>query len=1816
MPDSFTKFKEDPPSKRSASGGESGEVSTTPTPTPVPSDLIYEIDEVFLFQSQGDYWLFEVADADGFEIGDTLFASKQIVSGSGYELGTLVDIRNTGGGVSGNSRVFLVRLDGAGMIDFDNLGFYDTDILSEEDVNLFNIGTLLDNCGAGYGACAVGSSALTQITSPSALYVPPTAPSLSLTTNVSKRIYIKRGATATQPLSNLKFEYTFSTPTLGIGVDLNNTTNTAGTFQRDEDNSAFTDRLQSPFGPFLPSTLDFVIDPLTITVSLHPDSYGTELDPEETADLNLFITSILPGTSEGVSAPDFELSYYHENNDKIAIVVDNTNGFEVGNTVHACRFNVVATCDPNAAGAALTTVLGNIKGRGTILYVDDVNRVVVIQAQSFDAANDGVPLEKSLFSEGDFIHTYDPLAGNVVTFQLGDTARIYDASTTLADALVPDFNEQNVNDDPDDEATPIVVNYSATGLPSGVSLDSNGNLDINTSSLLALDQQVTITATNQATGVVLDTFTLTMSFFGSPSAVVLPNGTSAQTFNGNINVTQETITPLGVENIVTPPDNSIYRTVRFAVSSGTLPAGVTLDPQTGVIDFSPTEYVNNRVVVIDAFHPPVDNVTPFSQFTVTFNTATLFDRLVFPQQQNDRLIIEVTDVSNFVTENDNTSNTPNLASNNGAVGIVTGIDETNRLLFVRIPDGVNYTGADAIRAFSTGDQLDSTGSFVVQRATITDVTHVFRTDDTNEINPPAPTPNGNGRLFTTSGIKPEYFVGDIHVPNLAAGETVSFAISPSLPADLELSVSGAPTEAFIRSNNVANNGNLASMPATEYTLVAANGIGVSTQGAYKFIISEAPSDVSVGRYQFIRLKNNGNKFKRGSYISVNGQDGRGRVLMTVQTVNGGPVDGLLVEYAGDIPSNAGIDNNISFVAAETTVEPYAFLYLKDTTGINDGDVLTTGSGGEFTVEGAPVGDRIYGRITGGTITDGQVFTQNTSRYLITNVADRHYVTGALQVNNAGALNAIQVGGYLSSDNYNGTANDNVRDSAALVVQRSFDSDLGEHYVLIQELQEGGLSGKFGEGDNLSLGKSGAFSAIGHIDAVVGPNIDISLNPAPGSSTPLSSSLKLANGTTPFWEGSQITGFQDRTPTPAAPRHRSTGFAVYGTNFGSNLIRVSVEDFSDHFKDFRRGTPAGTAGGFIDDFNEDASYMDDEVDHNDIEKIELSNLIIGYVGEPLHIEPVVKGKFSSISISPDVLPDGLLFDSTTGRITGVPTTSFSGGEFTIKFLSADDGVTTTDYSFPLVIYNHFTIEPNTPSASSYVIHREGQGFGTSRCRVISPQINDDVSDSFLYNQSIYGTNDVICLLEAGEADLFNEGLTFNIGSGAGMCEFVRYRPYGYTQVPAGSTDSTFVRYEEFEQRASCSVPGAQVVGTAVTDGYVTPAALTGAGNRPLAGREFGRTYCDNGSTTCTTGSVASAGCQYDYSLVNSSLPNVDEGSYQVRSVACSVQQIDVDDSGTLDPGETFCDCSVSEPEITECGGDARDSLEGPLRALFPNIEATAIVYNAFGSLDQNVTIPAGTSYLTERGSYDIANYMRLQDYGTSTANSCMRGTYNFDIYDGGAGPTNITDARLAWSLVQDNGTPFSVGAANPYYEFECLDAARDTKAVIKVVVRDWDREFTPDDPELELLQPTAKMDDSTTNCFGLPCNNNTDIDNIINGQSTVASLFETTSCGNNDGVLTSADFPTFSVAVTPGWTVTLRENRDFVVASANPSADTQVGQTIVIDPTGLAIHAKILSVANVGGEWRITVDKLMLENTAGLNVEIKRGIPLFPYPLPQ
>jgi hypothetical protein len=562
--------------------------------------------------------------------------------------------------------------------------------------------------------------------------------------------------------------------------------------------------------------------------------------------------------------------------------------------------------------------------------------------------------------------------------------------------------------------------------------------------------------------------------------------------------------------------------------------------------------------------------------------------------------------------------------------------------------------------------------------------------------------------------------------------------------------------------------------------------------------------------------------------------------------------------------------------------------------------------------------------------------------------------------------------------------------------------------------------------------------------------------------------------------------------------------------------------------------------------EDADNLDDLNPYNydtsgtttTISDVANAHTFVFYVDSPGVIKSYTRGTVSEYSITPS-LPQGMALNTLTGEIEGAPTETKG---LTTYTLTARNGSTTVTHQFDILILSQFRLTHSKSSTSSYVFHVEGQGNDTTGCMITSDQVSES-------NTSTKGVNDIDCVLEAGEMDLNTNGFNFRAIVSAGLCEYVSYFPFTYNDFPSINTDAEFDTFV-FEGGAPDTVCTASVTGDGVGSVIVAADVMaTGVVDSTGAGKNFGETYCTAG-TNCTAGTdVSVPACLGDHTAAGG--PNCDGGEYKVNTYTCK------DDGNSA--GDCVCTLTTA---TTTCDGEAANCIAGPYEESGLSYPNSFKYTESFSGLNQDYNV-AGKSGRTTNIYH--SNYsLGMGCFETGSSN------YLLD--------TDNWNGNLAASSASTNGfgsvSPFEGIHSNKFYTFHCLDAAFDTKARIRVVIRDWDRSFVPGSDALDILDnTTTKMDDSGT-CFGTACDFRTDWDAIAGGLADYAS------CAHNG---TAA--ATGTVALTAGSRIVTGTGTAFttelVAGQAIQIYDNDYVVTAIASDTSLTLSAP--AIQTVSGE---------------------------------
>ncbi len=495
------------------------------------------------------------------------------------------------------------------------------------------------------------------------------------------------------------------------------------------------------------------------------------------------------------------------------------------------------------------------------------------------------------------------------------------------------------------------------------------------------------------------------------------------------------------------------------------------------------------------------------------------------------------------------------------------------------------------------------------------------------------------------------------------------------------------------------------------------------------------------------------------------------------------------------------------------------------------------------------------------------------------------------------------------------------------------------------------------------------------------------------------------------------------------------------------------------------------------------------------------------GEEVLITPfATKGIDAFYSVDP-TLPDGLVLDSTSGEISGTPEEATNNTEYTV---TAKNSVGTYETIFNMQVYDYFQIYDESET-SSYVLHKSGELNKTRRCRINKEDI-DDFQAGGLTDPTLASILDVECFLDAEETDLYTLGAKFTIDAGPDVCEFVEYKPYSFFSHRPAVSDVTTPEFALIS--GSCedtSVASGDIFHIGYHSGLPTSDAISATGasidawGTPLdmTQNEMCNAYYARDEISCDSGEI----------------------KYRLISIVTNEDGVD-------------CDYTITT-ETLDCGGQISACVQGPAKGHFSDDE-----------IDNGITTTRTSSSDGAVISYDL-NAPIDQGFNTNitlanfaASNSCSNGTY--EVTSNG---WRTYSQQGTLSTLEDVSAPQM--ARQPYYTAHCTDSAGEIKARIRLVIRDWDKNFSKSNNIDQILE-TTYMDNSGTDQFGNNTNNYSDWESFRYGGA--ATL---TGCDDSTAPSSSTD--------DPGVNVDVYQNSTLVVYnSGNDFNNLTEGMTVEID----------------------------------------------------
>jgi hypothetical protein len=269
------------------------------------------------------------------------------------------------------------------------------------------------------------------------------------------------------------------------------------------------------------------------------------------------------------------------------------------------------------------------------------------------------------------------------------------------------------------------------------------------------------------------------------------------------------------------------------------------------------------------------------------------------------------------------------------------------------------------------------------------------------------------------------------------------------------------------------------------------------------------------------------------------------------------------------------------------------------------------------------------------------------------------------------------------------------------------------------------------------------------------------------------------------------------------------------------------------------------------------------------------------------------------------------------------------------------------------------------------------------------------------------------------------------------------------------------------------------------------------------------HYDSGCASGVPGAISASPTSADLcdgNYTNAGGPNCDEGVLNVtvhtRTAAAGA-------------------CDTTATQTIACAGVKTACLAGPVTTVMSSAELSS------GYRSQTVASSSGATKTWElKSSVEYLDITNLRNANGVVNNACSDTRADANTW--------AADQASRLSTV----SPFG-GGESPFYEFTCLDAAKDIKARIRLTVREWNRTFRINDIYDLVVGPPitpSKMNDISAPVFGTSYNNVLDWDDDYTAIGTAATM---PACGRTAGTCSDVTKLTEAtcIAVPATWTPT-------------------------------------------------------------------------------
>ncbi len=404
---------------------------------------------------------------------------------------------------------------------------------------------------------------------------------------------------------------------------------------------------------------------------------------------------------------------------------------------------------------------------------------------------------------------------------------------------------------------------------------------------------------------------------------------------------------------------------------------------------------------------------------------------------------------------------------------------------------------------------------------------------------------------------------------------------------------------------------------------------------------------------------------------------------------------------------------------------------------------------------------------------------------------------------------------------------------------------------------------------------------------------------------------------------------------------------------------------------------------------------------------------------------------------------------------------------------------------------FRLKDTSAPIQNYKLHRTGFGNAEAKCEV---KKNIPLSNDIFLDPSEVDS-DITCFFEAEELSLWHGGFNIDLDVSPNTCEYVSYSPYSfYNRIP-GSSSTTLTK-------VLCGSD--TLTPTHIRDENDPRVEI--AGGRYLGCNDFLDSSIDIAERTSFSVADEQDLCRFNYQ--DGDKEQCDEGEITITEITFTHTP------AVADPATPEIVKTSTDSRKIKCGGKKYNCVRGPIKKEASPLAQKAtnykVIYQTVKNEAFNMTREyKGGQHLRNQddgiNNIELANFRRnlanvLIDFtpipvipmaplaydknafvGANNYQASIMEYYAANLLLDGVTPVvqpSVKTANLyeyAGALKMYKREPYAAdpylglkGRVSPFYTFECLDRAFETKARIRMVVRDWDRVYTNDVSERELI----------------------------------------------------------------------------------------------------------------------------------------------------